>query len=189
MQTVVNERVYSQTGEYLCRRPYVRTERNDECKRVNVEIRGHEWKNYLDNALVGYVLHSLRHDARRRPDVDIRVARQLRKTGYVRLAKVPSGCLVVHHHADIRRAGDLSLRVLVVPADLRRWVSVDVALQDLRRAVLRLHGDWLVPELWPVCENFIFASLVFLHSARLTRHAAKRKKGIKTISLLLTRGY
>ena len=139
-------------GEDL-RRTYVR---NDKCKRVNVKKKKkkgeREWKNYLDNALVGYVLHSLRHDARRRPDVDIRVARQLRKTGYVCLAKVPSGCLVVHHHADIRRAGDLSLRVLVVPADLRRWVSVDVALQDLRRTVLRLHGDWLVPELRPVCE-------------------------------------
>lgn len=120
---------------------------------MNYRYKGEsQWQNYFDNALVGYILHPLWHYARWRPDVDIRVARQLRKTRYVCLAKVPSGCLVVHHHADVRRASDLSLRVLVVPTDLRCWVSVDVALQDLRRAVLRLHGDWLVPELWPVCE-------------------------------------
>ena len=120
------------------------------------EILKGSWNYYLDGTLVGHVLHPLRHDTRRCPDVDVRVPHQLLETGYVRLAKIPPGRLVVHHHADVGRAGDLSLRILVVPADLRRRVPVNVALQYLRGAVLRLHGDRLMPELRPVCENFRF---------------------------------
>lgn len=106
---------------------------------------------YLYDSLVGHVLHPLRHDARRRPDVDVRVARQLLEAGHVSLAEVTSGRLVIHHDAYVRRSGDLSLRVLVVPAYLRGRVTIDVALQDFRGAVLRLHGNWRVSKLRPVC--------------------------------------
>lgn len=87
----------------------------------------------------------------------------------MRLAKIPSGGLVVYHHADVGRAGYLSLRVLVVPADLRRRVPVNVALQYLRGAVLGLHGDRLVPELRPVCENFQLSPIFLLQAAQLDR--------------------
>lgn len=109
-------------------------------------------KNYLDDSFVGNVLDLLRLDAGWRPDVDVGVAGQFRKTGYASFANVSSGRFVIHHHAYVRRGGDLSLGVLVVPTYLRRRIPVDVALQDFRGAVLRLHGDRRVSELRPVCE-------------------------------------
>lgn len=133
-------------------------EQGEDSKENKRKIAPEREENYLDGTLVGHVLHPLRHDTRRSPDVDIRVAHQLLETGYVRLAEIASGRLVVHHHADVRRACHLPLRIFVVPADLRRRVPVNVALQDLRGAVLGLHGDRLVPELWSVCEIFIFTS-------------------------------
>lgn len=102
---------------------------------------------YLDHPLVGHVLDLLRHDGRRGADVDVRVSGQFRKAGHAGLAVVTAGGIRADEDAYIRAGGDRSLRVLVVPEDLRRRIPVHVALQDLGGAVMRFHGYRRVPKL------------------------------------------
>lgn len=102
---------------------------------------------YLDHSFVGHVLDPLRDDARRGANVDVGVAGQLREPGHAGLAVITAGGVRADKDAYVGAGGDRSLRVLVVPQDLRRRVAVYVALQDLRGAVMRFHGDRRVPKL------------------------------------------
>lgn len=63
------------------------------------------------------------------------------------LAGVTTGGVGAHKDAYVWTAGDLSLRILVVPQNLGRRIPVYVALQDLRRAIMCFHGERRVPKL------------------------------------------
>lgn len=102
---------------------------------------------HLDHSLVGDVLDPLRHDARRGANIDVGVACQFREAGHPSLAIVTSGGVGAYEDAYVGTGGDRSLRVLVIPDDLRRRIPVYVALQDLGGAVMRFHGYGRVPKL------------------------------------------
>lgn len=110
-------------------------------------------QSYLDEALVRHVLGPLGDDGGRRSDVDVGRARELGEARHVRVAVVPAGRLRPHDHADVGRRREDPGRVLVRPVDLRLGVAVDVALQDLGGAVVRLDRGRGVPELRAVCGD------------------------------------
>lgn len=98
------------------------------------------------------------------------------------LAGVTAGGVGAHKDAYVWTAGDLSLRILVVPQNLRRRIPVHVALQDLRRAVMCFHGERRVPKLRAVWGNSILtppgsvSAKMNLRRLRRWKRAGEEKK-------------
>lgn len=105
---------------------------------------------YLDEALVRHVLGPLGDDGGRRPDVDVGRARELGEAWDTRVAVVSPGAFRPHGKRDVGRRRQDPIGLLVRPVDLGLGVTVDVALQRLRGAVVRLHRDRRMSKLRPI---------------------------------------
>lgn len=106
---------------------------------------------YLDYTFVRNILCALWYDARWCANKNVCVAGQFGKSWHVSFAVVTTSSFRTHDDTYVGARCDYSIGVLVNPKNLRRWITVNVTLQYLRRAVVGFNGNWWMTKLGAIC--------------------------------------